>query len=1487
MSEKRTDKTEDNTQRIAEGGVTRHDSAGSLNVQIGRDIEGDITGRDRYEGDVTTVGRDQVTTNIAGSQSNVGRDQVIYNYYGGVPQEDEEEPAPGEPPYKGEQNFTRLDAEIYTGREELINECLNLLQNSSLLAITGQSKIGKSSFIRGGVAPALKDPKHRATGGLAPSGSSRWPVYVITPAVNPLQSLGASLTRDSSSIRTAFTVAEDMMQDNRSFALMARQIANDAGAERILLIIDEFEELFTICKDEEIRLAFIDNLMTAVNSPAHSGAVTVILGIKSIYLRDDELNHYEDLWGMIERNKVVLPRLTQAQLREVIEKPAEAGGWEFEQGLVDYLLREVGDEPGALPLLQMALHKTWQRRRGRKMTFSGYGEVGNIHLSLIDRAELVYHQGLNTMEQAIAQNLFMRLTELGEGTQDGRRAILLSELSESSEEDRMTGDMKQFLQKMADATLITVSDKTIHVSHESLIRQWPRLHHWIEENREELRVQRQLSRDAKQWQSSSRHQDVLYRGVRLARALDMVSEANFQLNPLEDEFLTRSKEAVDREVAEREAIRQKQLDDAEQIARLERQKAAEQEERAEAQRETANTLRRSARRMTWAAIVSLVLTIVALVATYIAQQNRQQLAEKSRVTRARELASHAQDNLAEFPQRALLLAIEAMSVYEDGDAPLDNPLHVTEPLVPDAVNAFRSALANVGGFGFTSVPGVYEEDTVVNAVTRSLNDRWQAAGLVDGRIIIWDDQTAMTAPFLLSDSYPNYANAEVVALTFGADDQYLYSSHVGGVLLQWDLFDLTLPPVEINDNNSTAAPIAIDASDQFLVVGNDNGLVFVWPINDITAAPTVLSGHTDQAYAVALSPDGVWLVTGSEDTDLLVYETADLTKTPVKLDTHNEPIFSIDFNQQTNQMVTAGGTPPWIALNSQDAITHVWDISQGFSETMTPIADLRGHNSFLVQAEFSPDGQWLVTASYDRTLNLYETDGYTAEPLVLHGHEGPITDVQFAADNLSFVTASEDGTVRQWYLTAYFGGIYASPVTLTDPDTFITAMTVDETDSWIAAGGQDGAVYLYNYHRLLSYEDTGVQLLDPHEKPIHTLAFSPARAQARYLASGGADGVIKLWSLSDTLALATPIVLQAHQEAVMEVVFTPDGRWLVSGGHEGTVYAWDLQVDPPAPRLLGEWEKGFIHTMQFTTISEEQPAEDTEWLVATSGPAPDAFDRTTQNKVLLWEYSYQEGTWLGEVIKLTGPSDSIVAIDMSDNDLFLAAGSADHALYIWDLENLDDPPVIITDYPDGIRDVEFSYDGELLAVSGWSKDVYVWDVEDIRRPRPPYILRGHTQWVNSIAIDPDGEWLASASHDGTVRLWELDALFELNITERDLDLDEISVQRDLSLATSSNLTESTILGSGSGAADHVEFSHSGDWIIASGADFSVKAWDLNLDRLMYVACATAGRALANTDDEWQRYFPDDPYHPRCTPATNSEQILRVEATRVGNDLGDE
>jgi formylglycine-generating enzyme required for sulfatase activity len=245
----------------------------------------------------------------------------------------------------------------------------------------------------------------------------------------------------------------------------------------------------------------------------------------------------------LEKHQANIGAMTADERREAIVRPAEMNGWDFQPGLVDLILQDVGEEPGALPLLSHALLETWKRRQGRTMTLQGYHDAGGVKKAITQTADNVYDH-LSPEEQAIAGAIFLRLTELGEGMQDTRRRVKMEELTETKEQEAVA----KVLKTLTDARLVTAQQDSVEVAHEALIREWGKLRKWLDEDRESLRLHRHLTESATEWQRRGREPSELYRGVRLRQTQEWRKEHSDQLNPLEREFLRASQNVKSQEI---------------------------------------------------------------------------------------------------------------------------------------------------------------------------------------------------------------------------------------------------------------------------------------------------------------------------------------------------------------------------------------------------------------------------------------------------------------------------------------------------------------------------------------------------------------------------------------------------------------------------------------------------------------------------------------------------------------------------------------------------------------------------------------------------------------------------------------------------------------------------------------------------------------------------------------------------------------------------
>ena len=459
----------------------------------------------------------------------------------------DEPPTPGEPPYLGLHHFDVEDHERFFGRARLTRQVADRVQDKRFLAIVGASGSGKSSLARAGLVPELV------------SGSQpHWLIHVLTPTARPLEALALAMMRGSESVTPIETLEGDLRSSPRSLHLAAmRLVGADRGARRrVIVLVDQLEEVFTLCRDEEEAGQFFGGLIAAATAP--DGPVTVV-----VTLRADFYAHcaaFPALRRAIAQDQEYIGLLSPAELRQAIEEPARNGGWEFAPGLVDLILHEVGEEPGALPLLSHALLETWRRRRGTVMTLKSYWESGGVRGAIARTADRVYEHELTPDQQAIARSIFLRLTQLGEGTQETRRRVDREELVPAAAGGRQ--QLEAVLARLVEARLVTVSDGYVDVAHEALIREWPALRSWLDADREGLRVHRHLTDSATDWVSSGRDPGELYRGARLAAADSWRRDGSLELTAREQEFLAASLDKRDAELEEerRRVTAQRQLE---------------------------------------------------------------------------------------------------------------------------------------------------------------------------------------------------------------------------------------------------------------------------------------------------------------------------------------------------------------------------------------------------------------------------------------------------------------------------------------------------------------------------------------------------------------------------------------------------------------------------------------------------------------------------------------------------------------------------------------------------------------------------------------------------------------------------------------------------------------------------------------------------------------------------------------------------------------
>ncbi|UCC63666.1 MAG: AAA family ATPase, partial [Anaerolineae bacterium] len=452
-------------------------------------------------------------------------------------------------PYVGLDAFHEVNSNVFFGRERLVGQMMRLLRRNRLLAVVGSSGSGKSSLVRAGLLPALR------AGGLA--GSEEWHYYPPTvPGSRPLASLVRLIQpADIDEPKSVARHAERFQQDpNHLTQLIADLVQGSA-----VLVVDQFEELFTLCDDDAVRRAFVDNLLSLVQASGakHIAVLTMRTDFESLVAR---LPTFQPVF---EEARVRVAPMNAAELREAIEGPAGTVGLRFEPGLVDALLQDILGEPAALPLLQFTLLKLWENRERNRVTWSAYRRLGGGRLALARSADEFYEE-LIPEEQVTARRILLRMVRPGAGLEVTSNRIRCDTLYQAGEaRDRVD----RVLGKLVEARLVrltegqTLADAQIEVAHEALVRNWPRLVDWLDEERVEMRRRLRLTAAAEQWDALGRDAGALLRGASLEEALGYED-----LNELEVAFVQSSQEAAEEARRREEEARQRELQQARERA---------------------------------------------------------------------------------------------------------------------------------------------------------------------------------------------------------------------------------------------------------------------------------------------------------------------------------------------------------------------------------------------------------------------------------------------------------------------------------------------------------------------------------------------------------------------------------------------------------------------------------------------------------------------------------------------------------------------------------------------------------------------------------------------------------------------------------------------------------------------------------------------------------------------------------------------------------
>lgn len=1115
-------------------------------------------------------------------------------------------------PYRGLQPFTAEDARLFFGRREVVTHLLGTLAKQPFVALMGASGSGKSSVLSAGLVPAASTGE---------GGGSGYHCARITPTADPVRQLAgaveewAGLRPDELRGDTAVRVAE---------VLASRPPRHTP----LMLVVDQMEELHTLCADEQARRAFIRGLLALIG--AESTRNRVVIGVRTDFYA--ECADDPDLGPVMDDRQFILRPMGKPELRSIIEKPAALTGLRVDPRLTEMLLADIGDEPGKLPLLSHALLATFERRQGPQLTVEDYIAVGRVQGALNKTADEAY-DSLDAGQRDIARAIFIRCTA-GDGTiPDTRRPVRRADL----DPETFPG-VDAVLNRLAAARLVTLTDERtgetsqqiVEVAHEALIRSWGRLEGWLDAYRRYRPVHQDLITAAVKWDLSGRAPGWLHQGANLEAARTLqASDSPVRLTRTEQDFLNAS---------------QAQAKRRSHLLRL----------------------------LVSGVAMTLVAAIIAAV-TAVSQNGQKN--EQHSVAVGRQVLQEASAVSSADPGLARQLLVAAYRVAPTdqaqgallGSQEIPRQYDFRGPVWAAAYSPRAPVLAVGSEQGITlmnpasgsiicDIPG---SAGYASALAFSPQGNVLAAGGRDGDVRLWD--ISNPAHPALTGTTPRFHDATISVLGFASSGVLAVAlgNNAVGLLNVSDPAAPVLLAALPGYATATIASMALSPDGQLLAAGGPNNTVRLWnitrPAHPVRIA--AMAGPAPDVDALAFSPTGHLLAAGG-------WLNSTVSMWDVTDPRHPQPRPGLASGAMDGPALAFSPDGNTLAVAAGHSV-QVWDVADPLHPAEA--ATLAGHDGTVNAVAFSPDSQALATGSSDNTLTVSDiadagnpapmteirASAYApavfspsgrymvaGNPPVLWDVSSPASPVQlatfpagtvkadgqqiaFSPDGQTVAIDGSDGTIRIWGLAdprspnlitrlsaqsgaltfigshiladATLGGIRRWDLSVPAHPVALTSISVPSALSQPPSLAGSGAL-------LDLTEPADAQAIDSlaeHRKAASLLALSP---DGQTLAAVGAGQVVTLWNVSKSPATQLATLSAASAAIPSQAAFSPDGKVLAFASPQG-MSLWDVS-NPAGPVLI-------------TTLTSNSP-----FLAATFSPAGDLLATTGQDGTVdLWDMS--------------------------------------------------------------------------------------------------------------------------------------------------------------------------------------------------------------------------------------------------------------------------
>ena len=1297
-------------------------------------------------------------------------------------------------PYRGLLSYREEDAPFFFGRETYITQLFETLNQHSFVAVLGSSGSGKSSVVRAGLVPHLRQNGNRTV----------WEIITLVPGDRPLRALAEALIplltsgiSEIDSLTEVNKLAKCFLEGSVNLRdVVERALEKQPGTDHLLIIVDQWEELYTLCQNNKMIVSFIDQLLDA-SDKANCSVISTCRGDFSGLMLD-----YRPLVDRIQESQVLISSMNKEELQQAIEKPAEKVGLVIESGLVQRILNDLDNEPGNLPLLSFLLEQLWDHRKGKYLVNEAYDAMHGVEGAITIKAEEVFNS-LSPDQQELLPRIFIQLVSVGNESNDTRRRAKIST------EDHIE---QSIIKLMADERLFVTSrdfeNLTVEVAHEALIRNWKRSQYWIDNIRSFLIWRKRLATFVEEWKVNP---DSLLRGRTLGEAKDWLSTHSQDLDKDEIKFIEASIEKQVLELNEEQKTR-RQL-----TSRL---------------------------KMAILGIIGAVLLTIGLSISLIYVYTER--------VKSNDLLIENDENLIEHFY--LPNAGKALESGEYSKAIIWFYYCLIKSNNPKFEKWFSSSLTQIGAWSSEiGQPLIHSDDIVFIAFspdgetvgTASLDKTarlWNvnngqpigkplihAAGVVSIEFSP-DGKTVGTASLDKTARLWNVNNgqpigkplmhaAEVVSIEFSPDGKTVGTASLDKTARLWNVNNgqpigkplmhaAEVVSIEFSPDGKTLLTASTDNSARLWNVTNGQPigkpLMHAGRVTSIVFGPegkTVATAsmdktarlwdvengqrigkplmHKDEVVSVLFSPDGKTLATATENLKLhlwgiengtLIDGESTFYKTllerlnrvrPLKLfdrlDRSGYSIISMVFSPDSSTLATASAEEGYVRVVNTSS-------QQLFKVKLSP-------NKFVRKASFSPDCKTVAMTNGGKVARLWDLKNkLPIEVSTQNGKSKRLPDrffdgvrsVVFSPDSKTIATANEDFSVRLWDVKKreairnrlQHKGKINKVVFSPDSKIVATASEDNTTRLWDSASGQPIGKPLIHQDGVVSvafspdgktvtttskdktaclWNTINGQMIAPsirHENVVISVLFS---SNGRTVATLTEGKVASLWNVNNGQPIGKPLL---HDGGVDSVDFSPDGKVVVTVGKDNSVRLWDST----SGLLIG---KPLIHEGDVVSVAFSPDAK----TIATVSK-----DQTAR----LWDA--KNGQSIGKPLMHPEPLDLVA---FSSNGQTLTTVSTNLTVHRWNTGNgqLIVPPLKpVTD----IGLVTFSPDGNTMAAISGKENVRLWDVQS---GQPIGLPLWHEHDVHSVVFSPDGKTVATICSNEIARLWDVSKP-ALNLQER-------------------------------------------------------------------------------------------------------------------------